>query len=58
MILPLQLSYPVETLDHRVLLPAGTNLTQETMDELVRKSRAETFPRRERPRTRHWRNGA
>jgi HD-GYP domain-containing protein (c-di-GMP phosphodiesterase class II) len=41
---PLQLNYPVVTLDSRELLPAGTVLTPETMDALVRSAEAETFP--------------
>ncbi len=41
---PLQLYYPVRTLDRRELLPVGTCLTPETMTELVRSARAETFP--------------
>jgi HD-GYP domain-containing protein (c-di-GMP phosphodiesterase class II) len=41
---PLQLCYPVVTLDGRELLPAGAFLTTETMSELVRSARAETFP--------------
>jgi HD-GYP domain-containing protein (c-di-GMP phosphodiesterase class II) len=43
---PLQLCYPVTTLDGRELLPAGAFLTSETMSELVRSARKETFPRK------------
>jgi len=42
---PLQLCYPVQTLDRRELLPAGACLTQETMTDLVRSAERETFPR-------------
>ena len=41
---PLQLSFPVLTLDRRELLPAGAYLTPETMSALVRLARAKTFP--------------
>ena len=41
---PLQLCYPVLTLDRKELLPVGTWLTPETMAELVRSARTETFP--------------
>lgn len=41
---PLQLCYPVLTLDHKRLLPAGTSLTPETMAELARSAQIETFP--------------
>ena len=41
---PLQLCYPVLTLDRKELLPAGTCLTTETMTELARSARTETFP--------------
>jgi HD-GYP domain-containing protein (c-di-GMP phosphodiesterase class II) len=42
---PFQLYYPVVTLDNRELLPTGAELTQETMDNLVRSARKETLPR-------------
>ena len=41
---PLQLCYPVLTLDRRELLPAGTCLTRETMTDLVRSAETERFP--------------
>jgi HD-GYP domain-containing protein (c-di-GMP phosphodiesterase class II) len=41
---PLQLCYPVLTLDRKELLPVGTWLTPETMAELARSARTETFP--------------
>jgi HD-GYP domain-containing protein (c-di-GMP phosphodiesterase class II) len=41
---PLQLCYPVLTLDRKELLPVGTCLTPETMTELARSARTETFP--------------
>jgi HD-GYP domain-containing protein (c-di-GMP phosphodiesterase class II) len=41
---PLQLCYPVLTLDHRELLPAGAFLTPETMADLVRSAKREQFP--------------
>jgi HD-GYP domain-containing protein (c-di-GMP phosphodiesterase class II) len=41
---PLQLCYPVHTLECRELLPAGTCLTPETMTELARSARKEMFP--------------
>ncbi|MDD2734143.1 MAG: HD domain-containing protein [Desulfuromonadaceae bacterium] len=41
---PLQLCYPVLTLDGKELLPVGICLTPETMTELVRSARTETFP--------------
>ncbi|WP_281412529.1 HD-GYP domain-containing protein [Geomobilimonas luticola] len=41
----LQLCYPVVTLDGKELLPVGTSLTPETMAELARSARTETFPR-------------
>jgi HD-GYP domain-containing protein (c-di-GMP phosphodiesterase class II) len=41
---PLQLCYPVNTLDGVELLPAGTCLTPETMAALARSSERETFP--------------
>ncbi|NTV50518.1 MAG: HD domain-containing protein [Geobacteraceae bacterium] len=39
----LKLCYPVFTLDRKELLPAGTCLTPETMEELARSARAEKF---------------
>ena len=41
---PLQLCYPVRTLDGKELLPAGADVTSETMAELVRSARAEKYP--------------
>ena len=41
---PLQLCYPVTTLDGKELLPAGVFLSEETMDDLVHSARAEVFP--------------
>ncbi len=41
---PLQLCYPVLTLDRKELLPAGACLTPETMTELARSARTEMFP--------------
>jgi HD-GYP domain-containing protein (c-di-GMP phosphodiesterase class II) len=41
---PLQLSYPVVTLDRRELLPAGAVLTPTTMEELVSSARSQSFP--------------
>jgi HD-GYP domain-containing protein (c-di-GMP phosphodiesterase class II) len=41
---PLQLCYPVLTLDRKELLPVGTCLAPETMAELARSARTETFP--------------
>jgi HD-GYP domain-containing protein (c-di-GMP phosphodiesterase class II) len=41
---PLQLWYPVLTLDGKELLPVGACLTPETMTELTRTARMETFP--------------
>jgi HD-GYP domain-containing protein (c-di-GMP phosphodiesterase class II) len=41
---PVQLCYPVRTLDRTELLPAGTYLTPETMADLVRRARTQTFP--------------
>ena len=41
---PLQLCYPVCTLDGKELLPAGACLTPETMTELVRAAPSETYP--------------
>jgi len=40
---PLKLHYPVFTIDCRELLPAGTYLTSEAMDDLVRRARQEIF---------------
>jgi HD-GYP domain-containing protein (c-di-GMP phosphodiesterase class II) len=40
---PLQLCYPVVTLDGRELLPAGAFLTTETMSELIMSARKENF---------------
>jgi len=40
---PLQLCYPVRTLDGKELLPAGAFLTQSTMKGLVRLAEMETF---------------
>jgi len=40
----LQLCYPVLTLDGEELLPAGTYLTKETMEELTRPARERPFP--------------
>jgi HD-GYP domain-containing protein (c-di-GMP phosphodiesterase class II) len=42
---PLQLCYPVRTLDQRELLPAGAYLTRETMSDLMRAAKQENFPR-------------
>ena len=42
---PLQLDYPVITLDGRVLLPAGAVLTADTVDDLIRSGRGESYPR-------------
>jgi hypothetical protein len=42
---PLQLCYPVLTLDHRELLPAGALLTEGTMNDLVRSAEGETYPK-------------
>jgi HD-GYP domain-containing protein (c-di-GMP phosphodiesterase class II) len=42
---PLQLCYPVLTLDRRELLPAGSYLTQGTMTDLVQSAKNEQFPR-------------
>jgi HD-GYP domain-containing protein (c-di-GMP phosphodiesterase class II) len=42
---PLQLDYPVMTLDKRELLPAGAILSADTMDALIRSGRGELFPR-------------
>jgi len=42
---PLQLCYPVLTLDRRELLPAGSYLTQETMTDLIRSAEKEKFPK-------------
>ncbi|HEY6872723.1 MAG TPA: HD domain-containing phosphohydrolase [Geobacteraceae bacterium] len=41
---PLHLCYPVITLNGKELLPAGTCLTPETMTELARSARTESFP--------------
>jgi len=41
---PLRLCYPVLTLSRKELLPVGTCLTPETMTELARSARTETFP--------------
>ena len=41
---PLQLCYPVRTLEGKELLPAGAYLTEDTMQELVRLAGMETFP--------------
>lgn len=40
----LKLCYPVLTLDRKELLPAGVPLTSDTMTELVRSARGDTFP--------------
>lgn len=40
----LQLCYPVLTLDGKELLPAGTSLTPEIMEELARSAQTEKFP--------------
>ncbi|MBP1727737.1 MAG: hypothetical protein H6Q56_110 [Deltaproteobacteria bacterium] len=40
---PLQLCYPVHTLDRRELLPAGSCLTPETMTDVARSARMEMF---------------
>jgi len=41
---PLQLCYPVTTLDGNELLPAGTFLTPDTMENLVRSAGDQTYP--------------
>lgn len=41
---PLQLCYPVTTLEGKELLPGGVYLTEETMNELVLSARADAFP--------------
>lgn len=41
---PLQLCYPVLTLDDKELLPAGAYLTRDTMKELVRSAGMDIFP--------------
>jgi HD-GYP domain-containing protein (c-di-GMP phosphodiesterase class II) len=43
---PIQLCYPVMTLDRKELLPAGTLLTQGNMDELVKSTEKESYPSR------------
>ncbi len=40
----LRLRFPVHSLDHRHLLPAGTLLTRETLDELIRPAKGKSFP--------------
>ena len=40
---PRQLCYPVTTLDGKELLPAGTFLTTDTMERLMRSARTKTF---------------
>ncbi|OGP76704.1 MAG: hypothetical protein A2Z13_06685 [Deltaproteobacteria bacterium RBG_16_64_85] len=40
----LRLRFPVHSLDHRQLLPAGTLLTRETLDELSRPVKGKSFP--------------
>jgi HD-GYP domain-containing protein (c-di-GMP phosphodiesterase class II) len=36
--------FPIHTLDRRELLPSGTRLTRETLDELSRSGAGETYP--------------
>ncbi len=40
---PIQLCYPVTTLDGRELLPAGTFLTSDTMESLIRLAKKQTY---------------
>lgn len=42
---PIQLCYPVLTLDKRELLPAGVFLSEGTMNDLVHSGRDETYPK-------------